>query len=605
MSNRDDVKEQEQPVHLFRVTDYGAKPDSGEDSSRAIQAAIAAASTADGLAVIELPNGRYDLYPDEAAKAAYYVSNTASEAEHPDPVKTIGLLFKGMSRFRVEGNDSLLMFHGKMTPIVLDGCEDAEIRNLQIDFVRPTISEMRISAVGERHWDVDVHPDSRFRLSDGKLDWIGDGWSHRGGPAQEYDPVSNRTWRVPNPVKMAKQVERLAPGKLRLKFASAPRTEVGRVFQMRDGIRDQVGSLIVGCRNVVWRNVWMRYMHGLGIVGQFSENLTLQGLRLAPHPAGGRTAAAFADFVHMSGIRGRLTIADSLFEGAHDDAINVHGTHLRIVGQADGRRIRVAFMHHQSYGFQAFHPGDEIDFISASKLTPYATRTVTNVKPVSLREVELTLDAPAPTSIEDGDVVENATWTPEVCISGNSFKRIPTRGVLLTTRRKATIENNLFERLHMSAVLIADDAGSWFESGMVRDVRITGNRFVECGGDSDPVIFIHPENTDVSAEHPVHSGIFVDGNSFELDGARLLEAKSTRNIVVSENRISYAGTIRDTVTSDREVELIRLLACSEVSISGNRFDGGTVTPTVTAIAMENVQLTSDLGRTIRIKGEWE
>lgn len=592
---------------VFRVTDFGAKPDSGEDATQAIQSTINAATSVKGPVVIDFPPGRYDIHPDHSVKEAYYVSNTASEVEHADPTKKIGLFFKGASQFCVEGNGSLLLFHGKMTPIVMDGCEDAEIRNLNIDFDRPTISEMRITAIGERHWDVEVHSDSRYMLRDGKLKWVGDGWSYTDGPAQQYDPLSERTWRVPNPVTLASHVEEIDNGKLRLLFESAPLTEINHVIQMRDGIRDQVGSLLISCRNIVWSNIGMRYMHGLGIVGQFSENLTFDRLQLAPHSSSGRTAAAFADFMHFSGNKGKISINNSLFEGAHDDAINVHGTHLRIVGHDGKRSLCVRFMHPQSYGFKAFHPGDVIEFISAKKLTPYATRIITDVSSISLREIGLTLDEPVPENIEEDDVIENITWTPEVYIRGNHFRSIPTRGVLMTTRRKVVIEDNIFEGTQMSAILVADDAESWFESGRVQDVEVRGNRIISCAEGNEPVILIHPENTVISAENPVHSNIVIEGNDIEMVGSRLLDAKSTRNLIFSKNRIMHSRRVEENagvkgLQGMKGDSLIRLLACSEVQISGNTFEGGKV-GTVSVISMAEEDLVIDAGQSLVVNYE--
>lgn len=44
-----------------------------------------------------------------------------------------------------------------------------------------------------------------------------------------------------------------------------------------------------------------------------------------------------------------------LFSGAHDDAINLHGTHLRVTETFPERReIKVRFIHHQTVGFPAF-----------------------------------------------------------------------------------------------------------------------------------------------------------------------------------------------------------------------------------------------------------
>ena len=64
-------------------------------------------------------------------------------------------------------------------------------------------------------------------------------------------------------------------------------------------------------------------------------------------------------------------ITDSHFSGSHDDTFNIHGTHLRIVEVNEAeQKIKVRFMHSQSWGFQAFEAGDEIEFINGSTLIP-------------------------------------------------------------------------------------------------------------------------------------------------------------------------------------------------------------------------------------------
>ena len=86
---------------------------------------------------------------------------------------------------------------------------------------------------------------------------------------------------------------------------------------------------------------------------------------MLPRLETGRTVAAFADFMHISSCRGKVGILNSHFEGAHDDPINVHGTHLRIIDKPAPNQVLVRFMHGQSYGFDAFFTGDEIDFVQA------------------------------------------------------------------------------------------------------------------------------------------------------------------------------------------------------------------------------------------------
>ena len=117
-------------------------------------------------------------------------------------------------------------------------------------------------------------------------------------------------------------------------------------------------------------------------------------------------------------------------------------------------------MHHQTYGFQSFLPGNEIEFIDPHSLMSLASAKVKKAEMKNEREILLTLDRNIPQNIREIKelVVENVTYTPEVLIRGNYFARIPTRGILVSTRRKVLIENNTFFRMQMSGILIADDA---------------------------------------------------------------------------------------------------------------------------------------------------
>lgn len=152
------------------------------------------------------------------------------------------------------------------------------------------------------------------------------------------------------------------------------------------------------------------------------------------------------------------------------DPINIHGTHLKVIGFVSDRELVVRYMHSQTFGFQQFHTGDEIDFVDSHTLIPVASFRVKDAVMKSDREILLTLDKPVPANVRQIKemVVENVTYTPEVVIRNNYFSRVPTRGILVTTRRKVLIENNVFFRMKNHGIHIADDARSWYESGMVR-----------------------------------------------------------------------------------------------------------------------------------------
>ncbi|MBB3131031.1 hypothetical protein FHS19_005751 [Paenibacillus rhizosphaerae] len=526
-------------VKMISLADFGDAEGLQANAGAAMRLALEAAGSHDSPVVLDVPFGTYHFYPEHAVKAAYHITNTASEEENPDVTKTIALLLKGLRRLTLEGNGSLFVIHGKQTMLLLDGCADIEIRNLRFDYAVPTVTEMTVERRGDHELDVCVHPDSHYELEDGRLTWAGEGWRFREGPVQHCDLAQNATWRVEDWPSRAERMEEIGSRRLRFHFGEedAPHVSPGMTVQMRDGIRDQVGVLIVECEKISLNGMGLHFMHGLGVVGQFSADLTFADLDVTPRPETGRTVAGFADFIHLSGCRGRVSITDSRFAGAHDDAVNVHGTYLRIIEQPAPDQVRVRFMHPQTYGFRAFFPGDEIAFVDARSLASYASGRVAAVEMIDAREFLLTLEQPAPVLHGEHDVIENVTWTPEVVIERNHFARIPTRGILASSPRKVVIQDNRFERMNMSAVLVAADANSWYESGAVTDLRIVGNQFIDCGGEGHPVIRIAPENESSTSDVPVHRDIRIEDNRFSTAHAVLLSARSTEGLVFCRNEI--------------------------------------------------------------------
>ena len=103
----------------------------------------------------------------------------------------------------------------------------------------------------------------------------------------------------------------------------------GAVIQSRNIVRDQTGSLFQRCKNLSFENLRIKFMHGLGMVSQFCDGITYRNCDFTPYEC--RTAASTADFFQFSGCKGNILVESCKAGGAHDDFINVHGTHLRII----------------------------------------------------------------------------------------------------------------------------------------------------------------------------------------------------------------------------------------------------------------------------------
>jgi hypothetical protein len=559
------------------VTDFGAVPDSWADATLAIRNALNACRGKRN-AVLVFPKGRYDLFAVSAVRKEYFISNTSSESECPSKVKTIGLLLEGMKGLRIEGEGSLLMFHGKMITFALDHCTGVSLHNLAMDFERPTVSEFTITRSTPTALEVQVHPDSWYLLDSGRLTWYGEGWRAREYFCIRVDTVTHSMYyaNADYGKLMESEITALAPFRLRFRgsfdTASYP---PGNVFTVRDPVRDEVGAFIVSSKNIALENIRMHSMHGLGIVSQCSENITMDSVAVEPRQGSGRWIASFADGMHFSGCRGRINIEHCRFSGLHDDAVNVHGTHLSIVKKLSNHALILRFMHPQTYGFMAFFQKDSIVFVHPPTLGIIAGGQVKTASRLSDREILVTLQGPIPRTVKEGDVIENTTWTPQVTIRHCLFTGTNTRGLLVTTRRKVVIEDNEFLRVGMQAILIADDALSWYESGPVRDVLIRHNIFRECGYNLSPessTISIAPENHELTSS-PVHRNIRIRDNRFYCDRPPVLIARSVDGLSFTGNTIIYSRL------SDKERALsaagaanlvsVHLTACTQVAFGNN------------------------------------
>jgi hypothetical protein len=239
----------------------------------------------------------------------------------------------------------------------------------------------------------------------------------------------------------------------------------------------------------------------------------------------------------------------------------VHGSYLRVAGQPNLRTLELEYPHPETAGFPQFSPGDQIELVERATLQAIASATVRSARQPSgrahdqpLRTIVVTVDAELPDALVGWTAVENVTRTPTVRIVGNIFRNVPTRGVLVTTRRAVLIEKNRFERPGMAGIYVSCDADEWWESGPVRDLTICGNEFIEPGG---PAIFLDPRNTRCDPGHPVHSGVIVTENRFVLDGVPALDARSTNGIRFRNNSI---------VRHRPETPDIVLRSCSDVGI---------------------------------------
>lgn len=536
------------------VADFGATPNSGKDATPAFQKAIEAVKKARGPVTLVVPPGRYDFFSLRATRRVCYYSNATEPGS--DGMRTIAIDLSDVKDVTVDGPGARLVMRGQMTMLVAERAENLTLNGLEFDFARPTVSEIRAVDKGDGYWIGQVHADSKYRLKENRIEWYGEDWSGTHNLVQHYHPLF-RVWRGDDPTAGATAIREEKEGRLRFEVPAQAldQVEVGRIYQFRDTTRKETGMWFNRSRNVTLNKIQIRAMAGFGVLFQFTENVNVNGIEVAPARGSGRTCAAAADILHFSGCRGQIQIQRSILSSAHDDAINIHGTHLRVMERLDERRIRVRFMHPQTWGFLAFAEKDEIEFVRKDTLLPFAKGVVKAVEAPNPHEQILTLEGDVPADLKlDSDAVENVTWTPSVTIAGCEISFVPTRGILVTTRQPVRIIGNTFLRTPMPAVLLEDDAAGWYESGAVHDLLIQGNQFVECANET---IQVNPQNQ-VHAG-PVHRNIRIEGNVFNQVGPIAVCAKSTDGLSVVANQFRWKrGTPEADFVRTRDTTNVRV-----------------------------------------------
>ncbi|MBD5163181.1 MAG: right-handed parallel beta-helix repeat-containing protein [Bacteroidales bacterium] len=505
------------------------------DATSTLQAALEQAKAHPHERVtIRLQPHTYIISRADAGKSIYHVSNTASEIENSDPTKHIALLFKDMANVTLDGNGATLLTKGELTTFVIDNCNNIRLTDFTLGANDPSVPEFRVIDVDSASFKARITNPSNFMINDGRFFFTGRGWTlpHENRPfiSQVFYPERNETARIANPLNGYISADSVGPRTVMFHFEKSPNVKCGEVYQFRHSIRNEVCGLIVDSKDITLENIRFNFMGNFGVVSQMSENITVESVTCGVPPQSDRTCAGFADFLQFSSCKGLIKIHNCSFEGSHDDPINIHGTHLQVV-RADSETVAVKYMHPQTFGFPPAQVGDSIEFVDKASLLGVFATSVKDIQAVDLYTYNIVLTDKLPEELNpDNLVIENITCTPEVVISENRFARTPTRGILISTRRKSLIVNNLFFRIPMPAILVSDDARNWYESGPVYDLTIRDNIFFEC---ASPAILIKPET--VSPDAVVHKNIVIENNSFVNQPTPAIEVYGAEPVLIQNN----------------------------------------------------------------------
>ena len=542
---------------VYEAARYGLKADSKRNAApmvRKLLDKIKAEYQPGDSVVLRFSPGRYHFHEEGATVREYYISNH----DQTNP-KKVGLAIEGLQHFTLDGQGAEFVFHGRMLPLSLLHSENCTLRDFSIDFANPHISQVKI-VKNEREKGItfEAAPWVKYRISKEKgFESYGEGWTGRPQTGIAFEGQTKRlVYRTSDLSIDTREAEELSAGMVYAPKWKDGRLVPGTVVAMRTYFRPAPGIFLSHNKNTSIQRVKVHYAEGMGLLAQLCENISLDGfgvcLRSEEDP---RYFTTQADATHFSACKGKIISVNGLYEGMMDDAINVHGTYLKVVKRIDDHTLVGRYMHGQSWGFEWGRVGDRIQFVrSATMDLTGGENEVASIEPhgtdqtEGAREFLIRFKQPVDERISEreGFGIENLTWTPEVVFAGNIVRNNRARGTLFSTPQQVVVENNLFDHTSGTAILLCGDCNGWYETGACRNVLIRKNRFVNALTNmfqfTNAVISIYPEIPNLEGQQGFFhggkdAGIIIEDNEFETFDAPILYAKSVDGLVFRRNRV--------------------------------------------------------------------
>lgn len=498
-----------------------------------------------------LPKGIYEFWPDEAAEQYLFTSN------NDEGLKRIIFLLEDMTDFEIDGQGSLFIFHGVVSPFVLNRCKNIRLHDFSIDWKRTFHSEARILKAEKDSMELAVTAAYPYKIVNNTLVFYGEGNTvYPYGGLLEFDPIKKETaymaedyWT--NSDLTAKEI---SPGHIKIYRPGITGTP-GNILTF--GAKDRLSSAITvsDSRNIKIDNTTIFHCGGMGIVAQRSRDITLDYIRVTP--GNGRVVSATADATHFANCSGNIIMTNCLFENQLDDATNIHGIYVQVVKQVSPNTLLVALRHPQQSGFDFIKPGMVMELVHSNNLVNYGQAVVKSAERINKTYTQVVFKSPLPAELAPKDVMAGTADTPFVRIQHCMIRGNRARGILLGSRGKILITENIFHNAG-AAILFEGDAMHWFEQAGVKNVSITGNTFDNCnyGVWGNAVIQvgsgIDAQGRKVSR---YNSNILIEGNTFKVFDPRLVNAYAVDSLVFRNNIVEQTTTYKSLFPAAKAFEI--------------------------------------------------
>ncbi|WP_010135920.1 right-handed parallel beta-helix repeat-containing protein [Ochrovirga pacifica] len=549
-----------------------------DDVTTVVREAIA--NTKDKDLKLVFSKGVYHFLPTYAQEKFCYITN------HGNGLKKIVFLFQDFNSVTLEGNNAEFIFRGQVAPFQFLNCKQISVKGITIDWDIPFSFQGDVTAVNKKeHW-FEMKPYTKgysWKLQRGRIIFpdIEHFYFASLGSTLAFDKATKQVAYGAFDMSLRpNKVERKPNGILRIydeNIKHFPR--VGSVFHSKgphEQNRYAPAFQVTESNNIIFDKVVIHHALGMGFLFERCDGIQILNSGIYIKEGSDRAISTIADATHFANCKGQILVDNCRFEGMLDDGTNVHGTYVEVHKILDKQTVRIRLMHFEQTGFKFADKGDEVWFIKSPNPSRGTINTVKSIRYINDRFTDITFGNEIPTTLKDGDILENKTWNPEFTLRNCVIRDHRARNIIIKTPKKILLENNDFSSM-MSSIMLRGESYFWFESGSVEDVTIRNNRFKHVaygGAPGHAVLKVSPRLGSAFDQTAVYDrNILFENNTIETFDNCIVWADRLDGLVFKGNNIQQTSTEKPQYPDNA---LFYLKNCKNINITRNTYTG-TVT----------------------------
>ncbi|MBE6570672.1 MAG: hypothetical protein E7656_00290 [Ruminococcaceae bacterium] len=487
--------------------------------------------------------GTYHFFEEGAFEGFFAPTNNETG------IKRVAFPLIGLSDITIDGNGSTFVFHGRVSPFIIQHSKNITIKNITLTTYRAPYALLQITEKSEEKFSCRFDSEKMpCKVSDGNLAFLTDsGELNTKNKILSFHALSRVVIRYMFSVDCKKSRENLPAPYMNCRICENNDTvdfyyaddgkaekcvyDVGELISINleeNRLRD--GFFLEDSQNVVISDINIRRGGGMGVIAQLCENVEISNLRVKPEA--NEPVTLTADILHFVNCSGKLSIHDCEFESSLDDACNIHGNYTVISDIAD-KHIDVEYKHEAHSFLEMYKPGDVLTVIDNTTLDELCTFEVSECSFTddSGMKIRLVSNSNLPEGLKCGYLVENPLRMPDVHIYNNKSTNIPHWRI--SGAGNILVENNYYDDCGCP-VYAYDLAQYWYESGRIKNLTIKNNTFKNARY-GDGFVITGVSGYDSENAPLIHENITITDNVFDGFKNKALTVAGFRNKVIKNN----------------------------------------------------------------------